>query len=264
MATGELNGVDWRHPAFSSVARLGQTVATSADPVWMLNRQAVAATITTAAGAPIRFVGAGDAPAETAYEVHIAQSGRVPTRVNRHDLFNAIVWLSFPRAKARLNALQAAAIARDGIRPQRGPLRDAATLFDENGVIVLARDGTIAEDLRARRWQRLFIGRRADWTNVRVIVFGHALLDKLVAPYKAITGHALLLPSLPPETSTDEVDRVLAHTIDEGLAPSAFVTFPLLGIPGWCDANADPAFYDDDSVFRAARGTLASRLRAAG
>ena len=263
MATGKLNGVDWRHPAYSAVAQLGKNVATAANPVEMLNRHAVAASINTSSGAPVRFVGADDAPAGTAYEVHIAQTGRVPTRANRHDLFNALVWLSFPRTKARLNALQAATIARDGVGGERGALRDAATLLDENGVIVLTCDGTVEEDLRARRWQQLFIGRRADWLHIRVIVFGHALLDKLVSPYKAITGHALPL-SLPSDTPVDELDRVLAETVDERLIPAAFVPFPLLGIPGWCDANAEPAFYHDDSVFRAARGALASRPRAAG
>jgi len=28
---------------------------------------------------------------------------------------------------------------------------------------------------------------------------------------------------------------------------------PLLGVPGWWPANADPAFYDDPAVFRRAR-----------
>ena len=28
---------------------------------------------------------------------------------------------------------------------------------------------------------------------------------------------------------------------------------PVLGVPGWCDANGDPAYYEDVAVFRPAR-----------
>jgi hypothetical protein len=47
-----------------------------------------------------------------AYEAHIFQTRSVPTRDNLHDFFNGLVWLAFPQAKRRLNALQAAEIER--------------------------------------------------------------------------------------------------------------------------------------------------------
>ncbi|MBN3821090.1 DUF3025 domain-containing protein, partial [Paraburkholderia sp. Se-20369] len=28
---------------------------------------------------------------------------------------------------------------------------------------------------------------------------------------------------------------------------------PVLGVPGWCAENAEPAFYDDPAVFRSGR-----------
>ncbi len=49
------------------------------------------------------------------YETGIARTGRVPTRANLHDFFNALIFLHFPRAKAQLNHLQSAAIERDGV-----------------------------------------------------------------------------------------------------------------------------------------------------
>jgi hypothetical protein len=77
-------------------------------------------------GQPIRFVDARTI-GPSSYEGHIWASGQVPTRCDTagawHDLFNALVWLSFPRTKARLNRLQAEVIAHEGIRGTRGGLR---------------------------------------------------------------------------------------------------------------------------------------------
>ncbi|MGZ9031203.1 MAG: DUF3025 domain-containing protein, partial [Burkholderiaceae bacterium] len=144
--------------------------------------------IRTTTGRPIRFAAAG-AAGDTAYEAHVARTGEVPTRDNAHDFFNALVWLAFPRSKARLNALQSQAIAATGIAPHRGALRDAATLIDENAVLLVTRRADIVDALRRHDWHSVFVGHRAAWgLEVRPVVFGHALLQKLTAPYKAITA----------------------------------------------------------------------------
>ena len=60
----------------------------------------------TRGGAPLRFVeqGAKAAAFEDKYEVRIYLKGEVQVRAaNWHDLLNALVWLTFPRAKAALN-----------------------------------------------------------------------------------------------------------------------------------------------------------------
>ena len=57
-------------------------------------------------GAPIRFVPPAVPSREFSaqYEVRIFETGEVQTRPdNWHDLFNALVWLAFPRTKAVLN-----------------------------------------------------------------------------------------------------------------------------------------------------------------
>ena len=233
---------------------------TGDDPRAALSAAAAARGLRTASGRALRFVAADDAPAGIAYEAHIAATGRVPTRLDAHDLLNALVWLALPSSKARLNALQAAGIARHGVGARRGPLRDAATLLDENGVLLVTDDAEMALLLRERRWHELFIARRLRWSTVRALVCGHALMAKLAAPYKAITGHALLV-ALPAATAVSEVDAHLAAGLDDGLNPSVLMPLPVLGIPGWCAANADPAFYDDGAVFRAARGASAGSPR---
>ena len=57
------------------------------------------------------------------YEIHLFETGQVHTRPDsKHDLFNALAWLAFPQTKARINALHAREIAREG--GKRGRLRD--------------------------------------------------------------------------------------------------------------------------------------------
>jgi hypothetical protein len=260
VATHELSAIDWSQPGFAAIADVGRCVSVAEGPVELiaaLNRQVEERRITTTAGTRIFFAPPDDAPTGCAYESHIALTGRVPTRSNRHDLFNALVWLVFPRAKARLNAMQANAIVRAGVGAVRGPLRDAATVFDENGIVLVARDERVIDDLRARRWLDAFVARRVAWSEVGVRIFGHALMDKLVTPYKAITAHALAV-TLAPTASLEDVDRALAERLGERRNSADFAPVPVLGIPGWCDANQDAAYYEDASVFRPARALASS------
>lgn len=216
-------------------------------------------------GLALRFVDAR-AVAAAAYETHVWETGEVPTRTGPaggwHDLFNALVWLAFPLTKARLNSLQARAIARDGVGATRGGLRDAATLFDENAAIVVARRD-VADALFARDWHALFVrGRDAFAAEVRVVAFGHALIDKLRRPYKGICAHAWVMApcdgadaaASSPGSALARLDARVCASLDErGLCAPAFAPLPVLGVPGWWAANRDPSFYDDDAVFRPRR-----------
>ncbi|MFC3109145.1 DUF3025 domain-containing protein, partial [Undibacterium arcticum] len=131
--------IDWTRPWYASV--LAAAHAVNAAPDWRaaLNAQAGAQGLRNARGLPLRFVSQAALPDGQAYEAFIDASGSVPTRDNLHDFFNALVWLSFPRIKAQLNALQAAQIALAGIGKSRGAARDAATIFDENAALIVVR-----------------------------------------------------------------------------------------------------------------------------
>ena len=203
---------------------------------------------------PVRFVPAAELPADASYEAFIAARHAVPTRDNGHDAFNGLAWLRFARTKARLNALQAAEIARDGVRATRGPVRDAATVFDENAVLLHASDA-LWNALHERRWADLFGPLRPLWQAASVLVFGHAALEKLVAPYKSITGHVWRV-ALPFDAMGDlqSLDAWLAADLTpEKLAIKPFAPLPLLGVPGWWAGNEQAGFYDDAQVFRAQR-----------
>lgn len=244
-----LSSIDWSAPWFEAISGLGRAIASARDWRGALDRAARARKVRNHRGQQIRFV-EPDAAAGESYETFIARTGEVPTRATLHDLFNALVWLRFPATKARLNQLQAAAIARDGIGATRGRLRDALTLIDESGVLLVTQHPTIVSLLRDHQWDALFVGQRASWAaEVKVVAFGHALLQKLVHPYKAITAHALHL-SLGRAAFLDAVDQHAAAALDDYPSPSNLLPLPVLGIPGWCGQNSDPIFYSDPAVFR--------------
>ena len=185
----------------------------------------------------VKFVPASVKTEEESYETFIFRTRTCPTRENAHDFFNGLAWLAYPNQKARLNELQVNEIERSGIGGRRGPVRDAITIFDENGAFLEAPD-PLWEALIARDWRALFIGLRPLWREARVTVFGHALLEKLLAPRKDLTAHVWCGPSE-------------FHAGD--LAGKPFTPLPLMGIPGWCAGNENFSFYDDSLVFRARR-----------
>ena len=203
---------------------------------------------------PVRFVPQSDLPAGMAYEQFIFDTGAVPTRDNLHDFFNGLVWLQFPQTKRRLNQLQAQAIADHGVGAVRGPLRDALTLLDENGAILDAPE-PLWHALLARDWRRLFIDLRPLWRQARLVLVGHALLEKLVYPRKPATAHVYCAP-LAMESGVD-IDAWLALALQpEHLVSKPFAPLPVLGVPGWWPDNAQPDFYADPQVFRPARARV--------
>ncbi|MCO5761541.1 MAG: DUF3025 domain-containing protein, partial [Chromatiaceae bacterium] len=180
---------DWqtdfaRSPLFHGLGQLAG--AFSSHAAWpsldCLNRLADERGIRNAPGLPIRFVSQAARCSQRGYEGGIYTSGQVPTRQdNWHDFFNALIWLAWPQTKAALNACQHGGLAQleNG---HRGPVSDAATLFDESGLVLVAPDSRLAESLRAKRWREAFWEQRDRWQQARVFVIGHSLLEKALAP----------------------------------------------------------------------------------
>ena len=245
---GQLAGLDTRQPWFAPYAGTLEELRQAAD------QGADAATALSGCRlprddvGPPRFVPPADPASAEAYETFVARTGTVPTRDNLHDLFNGLVWRQFPQAKRRLNQLQAAQIAAQAGGAARGPVRDAITIFDENGALLDA-PAALWDALLARDWMRAFVDLRPLWAQANVRVLGHALLEKLVRPRKEITAHVWRDPCA--IRSTAEVDGWLAAQLAaDRLAAKPFMPLPLLGIPGWCAENQHISFYDDPRVFR--------------
>ena len=209
--------------------------------------------------AGVRFVPQERLPEGVAYEQFIYDTRQVPTRSNWHDFFNGLMWLHFPRTKLRLNALQGEELARlGGVGATRGPVRDALTLFDENVALLQAPDA-LWEALAWKRWDEVFGSLRALWAESRLVLFGHAALEQLVQPFKGITAHVYRVPSQAgscgdgPDGAV-HWDAWLAGALTaDHLRSKPFVHLPVLGVPGWWAANAEPDFYRDTSVFRPLR-----------
>jgi hypothetical protein len=221
--------------------------------------------VVSGGGAAIRFVPPAPVKEPAArYEVRIFETGEVQTRPgNWHDLFNALVWLAFPKTKAILNRHHRDEITARCGDPRRGTARDVLTLFDEGGVVVAAANAELSELLRAFRWKDLFWTRREEVRrSMSFHVFGHAIYEKALAPHKGVTAKALVvdvahaLLDAPLEQQLAELDaRAAAHfSAPHSLASTrSLAPLPILGVPGWELANEREAYYDDASQFRPGR-----------
>ena len=249
MLIQHLQQIDWRRPWLDHWRAPGQAVA-----------QAIAAgavlpdALNHALDIPVRFVPQGALPPGQGYEHYLFHSGQCPTRDNLHDFFNGLCWLRFPRIKQKINQLHAAELvdAAEGAHsPLRGPVRDALTVFDENAAFLLAPP-PLWQALEARDWQRLFVGLRPLWKDAQLVLFGHALLEKLVYPRKQVTAH--VYQAQPAIDSIAKLDAWIAGDLSAAkLAGKPFAPLPVLGVPGWWPGNEDFSFYDDLSVFRPSR-----------
>jgi Protein of unknown function (DUF3025) len=244
----------------------------------LLNEAAMRASLSNQQGQQIQFVSAADFALPLAgaigYEAHIYQTGLVPTRAaNRHwadadalhDYLNALMWLSWPKTKAALNAAQYRSahglVGERGTEStsQRGPLRDRLTLLDESGVVVVC-EKPFGDLLKGKHWTDLFLTHRASIEQGRfqVFVVGHGLLQRLHSPFKSITGHAWIIQqqSLGQNESLFADAFMAARLSNPTEVLERSVPLPVMGLPnwhkGWFDGEQDQAFYNDPTVFRAA------------
>ena len=204
------------------------------------------------------------------YEAWIAKHHTIPTRANWHDALNALIWITFPRTKRVLNHIQSREISTHGVARTR--VRDAATLFDENAAILLCNDQKWFDALRERRWVDVLWHQRNDFLReTRLIVFGHALLEKLQNPYKTITAHVFFLNIDQPldqlfnwksgwknQQASETIDHQLAEKISVSFIKNEFLShvftpLPVLGVPDWSLSagwEQNLALYEDTHVFR--------------
>ncbi|HRK76936.1 MAG TPA: DUF3025 domain-containing protein [Thiobacillus sp.] len=242
------------HPAFAPYRALidALELARSLPALEALNAQAAARGTLQARGLPLRFCAPGDHLSARDYETHILHTGQVPTRADTwHDVLNALVWLRFPRFKGALNAAHGDAIAVE-TDARRGRRRDALTMLDESGVWVISRDPALSELLAGRAWHTLlWQARDRVEGEMHFVVVGHALLEKALAPYPAMTGKCLVLVADSPDL--DAADARAAQELGAIDSPRLLPPLPVQGIPGWDPANADAAYYANQDVFRPPR-----------
>lgn len=182
----------WSGPRFAAYAPAIARLA--ASPRWPTVAELDDALASGLRAAAVRLVEQGAATAP--YELAIADAGCVPTRAgNAHDLWNAIVWATFPRAKRTLTArLADYQRVRHAAGPRlpgaRAPAHDRLALLDEGGLIA--------------------VGGRA-------LVFGHAILEHAARGAVAVRAAVLRLPG-EVDWRADRVDAALAAALDAGAA----------------------------------------------
>jgi Protein of unknown function (DUF3025) len=253
-----LEVIDWSAPWLAHLREKGEFAAQQSHENAPLYE-----TLNDCLTSPVRFVPQSSLPSGVAYEQFIFDTQQCPTRDGLHDFFNALFWDKFPHTKARLNQLQAEQIAQLG--SVRGSVRDALTVFDENGALLIAPP-ELWDALIAMDWQRLFVTLRPLWQQARLIPFGHALLEKLVQPRKSMTAHvyiaqftieniaeeAINTPAIVKFYSNLDAQLAIELSADY-LASKPFTPLPVLGVPNWCSDNENLNFYNDETVFRKPR-----------
>ncbi len=265
MGTQLTDAIDWQQPWMAPLLPLADIATKSSDWLHIFNEASASLNICNHRGLPIKFVPQANLPPECPYETFISETGSVPTRQNLHDFLNALMWLSYPKVKARLNELQAAEILKASIATKinhqvtkhaRGRLRDAATIFDENAALMIVADESQIEALREHRWHQVFVQNRTTFGHTwDVNLFGHALMEKLVTPYKSITAHAFIVRvdktffTQSQEQRMRLLDHQVSRNLSDNLSTADFTPLPVLGVPGWWPHQIDE-FYNDASVFR--------------
>jgi hypothetical protein len=224
--------------------------------------------ITVQSGMPLRFVPqeSGKLSFEAQYEPRCYLTGEVQMRAhNLHDLFNALVWLTFPKTKAMINVRHYRALMEGAnvAGSQRGAVRDVNTLLDESGVVIVYADAGLAGLLRDFKWKELFCQRREQvGANMGFYLFGHGLYEKALQPYVGMTGQGLLMAVEPefflstPEQQLARLDSMLADYLampEHCRSTRDLSPLPLLGIPGWSADNEHAAYYDNTDYFRPGR-----------
>ena len=221
----------------------------------------------------LQFVSQNALPEGEAYESFIGTTGNIPTRDNLHDLFNGSIWLTFPKTKALLNYYHMLEIEQQGIGASRGRVRDTITVFDENGAILVTAEPSIGEALIDFDWQASLVAPRDKWdkpqalnsdSRAAVYIFGHALLEKLLQPRKALCAHSIVIYVTPDffalslSERSSHLDKRVADYMEALLSqpdvtPRKLSPLPILGVPHYWAENAHSSFYEDSQVFRSGR-----------
>lgn len=227
-------------------------------------------TLTNHQNRSLSFTHQNDLEHGTAYEAHIGQYQKIPTRDNLHDWFGACIWQAFPKTKALLNAKHLHHIHHNNSDNKRNRVRDTITVFDENGAVLVVSDDDIGDNIAMALirfdWQSCLIKHRAYWyhptntanTKAKVFIFGHALLEQLINPYKSLCSHTFIIKTnssffnLPIDKQLVLLDNNLSIEMDRFLedtvTPRQLNPLPILGVPYFWD-NDNPQFYDDPFVF---------------
>ncbi len=202
---------------------------------------------------------------EMGYEERVYKKGIISTREkNWHDLFNAFIWLLFPKTKVLLNNLHIQELKQQAGK-KRTSGRDAITHIDESGIIIVSSHNNLLDALKEHQWKEAFVESRHLWgqdvqkQKICGFVFGHGMYEKSFNPFIGFTGKAYCIKVdetffLQDKLSQyQQLDQLLYNDIVEknALSDARYLSpLPILGVPGWSDDNISPEFYENTDYFR--------------
>ncbi len=219
------------HPLFSAFEAVARPLRTARFPDMemlsdLVEEQRV---LRTPQSSPLRFVEMTKKPRrrkrerlvlEELYDGSIELLGQVPClHESYHDLFNAIAFAAFGRAKRALHRRQFAALSNwVGTSPQlpgrRTREQDALTIFDEGGVVILMDENYFSQ-WRQTSAKTLIPGFAPD-RGVVPLLFGHALLEHLFEGHTQVRASAVVIlvdADLAAVDLLDVADRALARRL---------------------------------------------------
>lgn len=171
------------------------------------------------------------------YDARISLDGEVPTRERCwHDLMNALVWGTFPRAKLALHLRQHQAIGErltpgaHTLPATRSRELDALALIDEGGVVLLppcgSHGGSRPDGGRGAVFHLEFASGAP-----QAVVFGHAIYESLVLGVKpAVVAGVVVEPEAAETNPLRALDRGLARLLEDRTilrSPQEFVRVDL-------------------------------------
>ncbi len=162
------------------------------------------------------------------YEGKVVELREVPTRLDDwHDLFNALAFICFPRAKWALHSRQYR-LLQARIAPTARTLpgartreQDALSLLDEGGLLVAVPESVYHAAPSDFDAFEAFILELSRAGMARAVPFGHALFEHLVLGRDDMAGTVVLLPvpSIPRSDIAlrEQLDILLAARLGDPL-----------------------------------------------
>lgn len=152
------------------------------------------------------------------YDAMIATEGKIWTRPqNWHDLFNALVWLSFPRSKLALHRAGFRAATEKGAGLNRSSTNDRLTIFDEGGVVLATHEDDFAQirTIMVAKGSKVNKQKLGD-LRTQPMGFGHGILEALTLQGQVVNALMVAIPLSENEWNKGRDDRLSA--IDKKLA----------------------------------------------
>ena len=188
------------------------------------------------------------------YEARIYRQGAIATRAESwHDLFNALMWLERFALKCAVNAAYVREFAQRTGEP-RTRAQCALTHFDEAGAVLVLEDLSLLARWDRHDWAGLFAD-GAFARGARLYLFGHALLEQGLVPWRLPVAKCLVVAPAAP-ASPESLNDAVADAIASGELlrdPTELRPLPLAGQPGWHAGQADAAFFQTTPCFRPLR-----------